>query len=498
AIDEAHCISQWGHDFRPEYRMLGERLPELRPAPIIALTATATPRVQDDIVAQLGLRQAKRFIHGFRRTNIAIEVVELNPSARKQAVRQVLADKTRRPAIVYAPTRKSAEELGAALGKRRAAVYHAGMDAQERERIQAEFLDGKREIIVATVAFGMGIDKANVRTIVHAALPGSLEGYYQEIGRAGRDGLPAAAVLMHSYVDRKTHEYFRDRDYPDPEVLEAIYAALRDEPVSADVLRSRLSFEDEAFDRALDKLKLHGGASEAPDGGMLRGSSSWKKPYLAQRLHKSEQLRLMARFAESHDCRMLHLIGHFGDQDDSQKACGICDFCAKGRSVLPGDGRRDGTDAAAMLRILSALVADDAQPKGRLFRETLAERDFSRGAFEHVLERLCREGFVVVTEETFEKDGKPINYERVTLTQSGRQHHSAFATDPEQACRAKPVRRSSSGSASAKPPRPAIKAPRRAASTTNLERSATTQTKSKANGKWFFVNRAKRKRQPKR
>jgi DNA topoisomerase-3 len=197
AVDEAHCISEWGHDFRPDYRMLGQRLPALRPAPIIALTATATPEVQDDIVAQLGLQDAGRFIHGFRRSNIAIEVVEMNPAQRAEAIREILSDRSRRPAIVYAATRKSAEDVARVLGARRAAAYHAGMDAAERDRVQTAFLAGELEVIVATTAFGMGIDKADVRTIVHAALPGSLEGYYQEIGRAGRDGAPSAAVLLH-------------------------------------------------------------------------------------------------------------------------------------------------------------------------------------------------------------------------------------------------------------------------------------------------------------
>src|SRR6185437_9955473 len=146
AVDEAHCISQWGHDFRPDYRMLGQRLPLLRPAPIIALTATATPQVQDDIVAQLGLDHATRFIHGFRRTNIAIEIVERSPGERADVICEILADKARRPDIVYAATRKNAEELGAALGKKLAATYHAGMDADDRDRIQTAFLDGRLEI----------------------------------------------------------------------------------------------------------------------------------------------------------------------------------------------------------------------------------------------------------------------------------------------------------------------------------------------------------------
>ncbi len=241
AVDEAHCISQWGHDFRPEYRMLGERLPLLRPAPIIALTATATPDVQDDIVAQLGLGQGLRFIHGFRRTNIAVEVVEKSPGARAEAVGQLLARADRRPAIVYAPTRRDAESIAAELsGIAKAAPYHAGLPAAERARVQTAFLEGRIDVVVATIAFGMGIDKSDVRTVVHTSLPATLEGYYQEIGRAGRDGAPSRAVLFHSFVDTKTHEFFHERDYPEVATLQALFEKLRDAPAPREAIAARM------------------------------------------------------------------------------------------------------------------------------------------------------------------------------------------------------------------------------------------------------------------
>ena len=227
AVDEAHCISQWGHDFRPDYRMIGQYLPLLRPAAVMALTATATPSVQGDIERQLGLIKPARFIQGFRRENIAVEVVEAAPSERVELLRELLADPARRPAIVYAPNRKQTETLAIDLADlAKPAAYHAGLNAALRAQVQEDFLDGKLDVMVATIAFGMGIDKPDVRTVVHVALPGSVERYYQEIGRAGRDGAPSRAILMQSYSDRRTHDFFFEQDYPDVAILDEIFKRL--------------------------------------------------------------------------------------------------------------------------------------------------------------------------------------------------------------------------------------------------------------------------------
>src|ERR1700691_3074613 len=348
AIDEAHCISQWGHDFRPDYRMLGQYLPGLRgegdAAPVLAMTATATPNVQADITAQLSLLKPALFIHGFRRDNLAIEVVELPVPERAGGIARLLANPDRRPAIVYATSRKQAERLaeelshspsgGTGSGRIAAAAYHAGLDAETRERVRTAFQAGELEVVVATIAFGMGIDKADIRTVIHAGLPAALEAYYQEIGRAGRDGAMSRTFLMHNYADQRTHDFFLNRDYPPVENLTQVFRGLSEEPRAVEELRAASRLGEEEFDKALEKLEIHGGARRDFGGNVTVGGMGWKKTYSMQAQYRAEQFAKVLRYTELNECRMSALVRHFGDVEDAKQPCGVCDVCDPGGAVL--------------------------------------------------------------------------------------------------------------------------------------------------------------------
>jgi ATP-dependent DNA helicase RecQ len=429
AIDEAHCISAWGHDFRPDYRTLGEHLPKLRPAPIIALTATATPAVQKDICGQLALHNPALFIHGFRRENLAIEVVELSKPRRHEFTTKLLRESGARPAIVYAPSRRSAEELAAELARHfPAAAYHAGMDPGVRERVQAAFQSGKLEVVVATIAFGMGIDKADVRTVVHTALPASVEAFYQEIGRAGRDGLPARSVLLYSFVDRKIHEGFLDRDYPSASDLARVAKALTDEYLMPEPLWRKLKMTPDLFTKAVEKLASQG-AAQLDMAGNVRagGADNWRSGYEAQVAFRREQIDRMMSFAESNQCRMTSIIRHFGDTADAHRRCGICDACSPTTATAQAYRAPSQDELRQFLFILHELD-ERSRSTGKLFttlaegslRGTAAGRD--RKSFDSLLDALVRSALVEIVGDSFTNaEGNVIHYKKASLTYEGRE-----------------------------------------------------------------------------
>ena len=229
AIDEAHCISQWGHDFRPDYGRLGRLRKKIGAPQTIALTATATAHVREDICQVLELNTPKVFVSGFARENLALSVSKPTSNSEKDQRLLDFIKKNPGSGIVYCSTRKACDHLSELLDKklrRKVEVYHAGLEPVARKKVQEDFSGGDIDVIVATNAFGMGIDKSDLRFVVHYNLPGSIEAYYQEAGRAGRDGKPARCQLMYSYQDRFIQEFFIENSYPSREVVEQVYRYL--------------------------------------------------------------------------------------------------------------------------------------------------------------------------------------------------------------------------------------------------------------------------------
>ena len=425
AIDEAHCISQWGHDFRPDYRTLGQHLPALRPASVIALTATATPAVQKDIVEQLNLSDPAVFITGFRRDNLAVEVIELSKPQRAEfALKQLKAPESR-PAILYAGSRKQAEELASSLHTHfPTAAYHAGLDATTRDRVQRAFLGGKLEVVVATVAFGMGVDKADVRTVIHVALPGSVEAYYQEIGRAGRDGKPSRTILLHGFADRRLQEFFLEKNYPATTELERVARILPEEYVSVDDLQKKLSMDRETLDRAIEKLLAQGVALMDIAGNVCgTGEAKWQRGYELQVANRRAQIDRMIAFAETTTCRMTALVQHFGDISDKKTACGICDVCNPGTSGANTAHQPSGQERTWLRAILKSLDTRSTST-GKLFTDLALMRD--RKDFDALLDGLARAGLITLANDTFRNpEGKDITYKKASITFEGREPDEA-------------------------------------------------------------------------
>ena len=347
-VDEAHCVSRWGHDFRPDYLRLGDVIEELGHPAVLALTATASPVVRDEIVERLGLREARVFLRGFDRPNLHLAVERFHDDAMKDDALVDAVVAAERPGIVYAGTRRAVEELTAALEERgvRALGYHAGMPARAREDAQAAFMGGDEQVMVATNAFGMGVDKPNVRFVFHAHPADSLDAYYQEVGRAGRDGEAARAVLFYRPEDLGLRRYFAGSTGVDGDTLEAVAEAVREHPegTSREALAEATGLSAQRLSAALnalvdvDVVSLDG--DDVRPGPRARSASAVTEA-TDEAAEEQDNLRefersrveMMRRYAETDGCRRELVLGYFGEV--FEPPCGNCDNCAAGLVSAP-------------------------------------------------------------------------------------------------------------------------------------------------------------------
>ena len=352
AVDEAHCMSQWGHDFRPDYFRLGQVLEELGRPQVAAFTATATPEVRADIVQRLGLEDPALFVAGFARPNLRFVVTETERESEKYDELRALVNR-HKTGIVYCATRKRVEQVSKYLKGWGIKVvsYHGGIDDDAREAAQNQFAQNQCDVVVATNAFGMGIDRADLRFVAHFEIPGSLEAYYQEAGRAGRDGEPAECELLFNYADTRVQDFFINGNNPSIDLIRRVYLLLQnlvDE--TGEVVMPMQDFAAH-LDSESNEMAVHSAVTILARAGVIDrydipgkrvrgtrllkpGLSSFQLPIDTDALREKEKrdrekLKAVIDYAYGRECRQKIILRYFGDPELTE--CGACDVCSSKR-----------------------------------------------------------------------------------------------------------------------------------------------------------------------